>query len=86
MPPTSPNPDPRRPMSDGRQRQRHGVAKNLAEGIGGLVVGAALVVLARSLLRQRRGGGAATPEALPRGAHPSASAMPGSASPDDPKD
>jgi hypothetical protein len=70
-------------MSQGRQRQRHGVAKNLAEGVGGLVVGAALVVLARSLPRQRRGG--ATPEALPHGADASANAMPGSASPDDPK-
>lgn len=40
-------------MSDGRQRQRHGVAKNLAEGIGGLLVGAAAVLLLRGWLRQR---------------------------------
>lgn len=85
MPPTSLNPDPRRPMSEGRQRQRHGVAKNLAEGVGGLVVGAALVVLTRSLLRQRRGVGA-TPEALPRAADPSASATPGSAPQHESKD
>jgi ABC-type uncharacterized transport system permease subunit len=37
----------------GQQRQRHGVAKNIAEGVGGVVVGAALVVLARHLLRRR---------------------------------
>ncbi|WP_200235244.1 carbon monoxide dehydrogenase [Thiohalocapsa halophila] len=72
-------------MSEGRQRQRHGVAKNLAEGIGGLVVGAALVVLARSLLRERRRGGATT-DALPRAADPTASATPGSAPQLDPKD
>lgn len=42
-------------MSGGRQRQRHGVAKNLAEGIGGLLVGAAAVVLLRGLLRARTG-------------------------------
>ncbi len=41
-------------MSDhGMQRQRHGVAKNLAEGIGGLVVGAALVLLTRGLMKHR---------------------------------
>ncbi|MEA1051860.1 hypothetical protein U5801_18915 [Lamprobacter modestohalophilus] len=38
----------------GMQRQRHGVAKNLAEGIGGLIVGAALVVLASQWLKRRR--------------------------------
>ncbi|MCF7992383.1 MAG: carbon monoxide dehydrogenase [Thiohalocapsa sp.] len=48
-------------MSDGRQRQRHGVAKNLAEGIGGLVVGAALVVMIRSALKHRRGRAASAP-------------------------
>jgi hypothetical protein len=40
-------------MSSGHQRQRHGVHKNLAEGIGGLLAGAALVLLARSLLKKR---------------------------------
>ncbi|MEA3638891.1 MAG: hypothetical protein VBE63_02985 [Lamprobacter sp.] len=38
----------------GMQRQRHGVAKNLAEGIGGLIVGAALVVLTSQWLKRRR--------------------------------
>ncbi|WP_058554299.1 hypothetical protein [Thiohalocapsa sp. ML1] len=41
-------------MSNGMQRQRHGVAKNLYESIGGIVVGSALVVLARGLLQHRR--------------------------------
>jgi len=36
-----------------RQRQRHGVTKNLAEGVGGLLVGSALVLLVRELLRGR---------------------------------
>lgn len=40
-------------MSDRRQRQRHGVHKKLAEGIGGLLVGAALVLLARSIFKAR---------------------------------
>jgi hypothetical protein len=35
------------------QRSRHGPRKNLAQGIGGLVVGAALVLLAVRLLRPR---------------------------------
>jgi hypothetical protein len=35
------------------QRQRHGVAKNIAEGVGGLLVGAAGVLLLRSLLRKK---------------------------------
>lgn len=86
MPLTRPSPDARQPMSQGRQRQRHGVAKNLAEGVGGLVVGAALVVLTRRLLRQHRGGAAATPQALPRAAEPPASSTPGSAPKPDPKD
>ena len=41
-------------MNDGRQRQRHGVHKNLAEGIGGVLVGAALVLLLRQLLARRQ--------------------------------
>jgi hypothetical protein len=40
-------------MSDHRQRQRHGVHKNLVEGIGGLLVGVALVVVARGIARRR---------------------------------
>jgi hypothetical protein len=38
----------------GMQRQRHGVAKNLAEGVGGVVVGAALVVLVGQWLKRRQ--------------------------------
>jgi hypothetical protein len=33
-----------------RQRQRHGVTKKLVEGIGGLIVGAAAVLLLRQWL------------------------------------
>jgi hypothetical protein len=36
------------------QRQRHGVTKNLAEGVGGVVVGAALVVLVGQWLKRRQ--------------------------------
>lgn len=46
-------------MTSQHQRQRHGVRKNLVEGIGGLLAGVALVVLARSLLKKR----AVAPEA-----------------------
>ncbi|TVQ88219.1 MAG: carbon monoxide dehydrogenase [Chromatiaceae bacterium] len=42
-----------RGAQQGPQRQRHGVAKNLAEGIGGLMVGAALVLLLGALRRSR---------------------------------
>ena len=48
-------------MSDGRQRQRHGATKHLSEGIGGLVVGAAAVLLLRGWLRRRRAAPAHTP-------------------------
>lgn len=41
-------------MSDHRQRQRHGVTKGLVEGAGGLIVGSALVLFLRQLLRPRR--------------------------------
>lgn len=52
-------------MSDQRQRQRHGVHKNLAEGIGGLLAGAALVLLARSVLKARaRSASTETPPSL----------------------
>jgi hypothetical protein len=40
-------------MSSQPKRQRHGVHKHLAEGIGGLLIGAALVLFARSLLKKR---------------------------------
>jgi hypothetical protein len=52
--------------SAGGQRQRHGVAKNLAEGMGGLVVGAAIVVLARDILRRGDRRPAASPQAPPQ--------------------
>lgn len=41
-------------MSQGPQRQRHGVKKKLVEGAGGLLVGVALVVLLRGLVKQRQ--------------------------------
>lgn len=37
-----------------QQRQRHGVTKNLVEGIGGVVVGIALVLFARSYQRHKQ--------------------------------
>jgi len=37
----------------GKQRQRHGVTKNLVEGIGGAIVGAALVILIGTLREKR---------------------------------
>ena len=40
-------------MTYGRQRQRHGVTKNLVEGVGGFIVGAALVVFISNLLKKR---------------------------------
>jgi hypothetical protein len=48
-------PDPFEP-----QRQRHGVTKNLVEGLGGVIVGAAAVLLLRRWLRPHEpaGGGA----------------------------
>jgi len=39
--------------ADGQQRQRHGVAKNIVEGIGGVLVGAALVLFVSRLLKPR---------------------------------
>jgi hypothetical protein len=45
-------------MSSQQQRQRHGVRKNMVEGIGGLLAGVALVLLARSMFKKR----AAAPE------------------------
>lgn len=37
------------------QRHQHGVRKNLVEGIGGLLVGAALVLLVRDIVSRRNG-------------------------------
>ncbi|MBK1647196.1 carbon monoxide dehydrogenase [Rhabdochromatium marinum] len=56
--------------SQGPQRQRHGVKKKLVEGAGGLLIGAALVVFLRGLVKQRQSQGrssadANTPEAPP---------------------
>ncbi|AGA91594.1 hypothetical protein Thimo_2897 [Thioflavicoccus mobilis 8321] len=39
-------------MNNGQQRQRHGVHKHLAEGVGGVLVGAAVVLLLRGLFRK----------------------------------
>jgi len=38
--------------SHGMQRQRHGVTKNLVEGVGGFIVGAALTILIGNLLKK----------------------------------
>lgn len=43
------------------QRQRHGPAKHLAEGLAGVVVGAAAVVLLHQWLRRRKVAAAAVP-------------------------
>ena len=40
-------------MVYGRQRQRHGVTWSLVEGLGGFIVGAALVVFLGELLGKR---------------------------------
>lgn len=40
-------------MSDTRQRYQHGVHKNLVEGIGGALTGAALVLLLRGFFKRR---------------------------------
>lgn len=57
-------------MSDARQR--HGVHKNLVEGVGGVLVGAALVLLLRQLLTRR----AVAPAPAPRVAGGTAPAAP----------
>lgn len=53
-----------RTMPDFGQHQRHGGTRHLAQGIGGLVVGAAAVLLLRHWLRPasaaKAGGGAAS--------------------------
>ena len=48
--------------SRGPQRQRHGVKKKLVEGAGGLLVGAALVVFLRGLVKQRQAAQGAEPK------------------------
>jgi hypothetical protein len=58
-------------MTNGHQRQRHGVTKNLAEGIGGVLVGAAAVLVLRGWLgpracRSPSTTAALTPEAMPQ--------------------
>ncbi|MGQ9830506.1 MAG: carbon monoxide dehydrogenase [Thermochromatium sp.] len=40
-------------MANTRQRHRHGVRKNLVEGVGGALTGAALVLFLRSLFQRR---------------------------------
>lgn len=40
-------------MADTRQRHQHGVRKNLVEGIGGALTGAALVLFLRGLFQRR---------------------------------
>lgn len=42
------------------QRQRHGVTKNLVEGVGGVIVGAALVVFASQWFKRRQQPGLVT--------------------------
>jgi hypothetical protein len=61
----------------GLQRQRHGVAKNLAEGAGGLIVGAALVLLWRGLSTRRRRVPVAAIPAPASGDPPAGGAVPG---------
>jgi len=41
-------------MGEAGHQHHHGVRKNLVEGIGGLVVGAALVVFVAGLFKRRR--------------------------------
>ncbi|MGQ9659846.1 MAG: carbon monoxide dehydrogenase [Thermochromatium sp.] len=40
-------------MANTRQRHRHGVRKNLVEGVGGALTGAALVLFLRGLFQRR---------------------------------
>jgi len=55
-------------MSDIGQRQRHGVTKNLVEGIGGLIVGVAAVLLLRQWLRPAPAGPGRNQAPAPAGA------------------
>jgi hypothetical protein len=61
-------------MPEGWQRQRHGVSKNLVEGIGGALIGAAAVLLLRQWLRPAK---AAVAAESPR--HPPAEPAPAAA-------
>lgn len=47
----------------GPQRQRHGVKKKLVEGAGGLLTGAALVLLVREILKGRKRASPPKPQA-----------------------
>ena len=40
-------------MNNVRQRQRHGVTKHIVEGLGGAIVGAAVVLFIRNRLKAR---------------------------------
>lgn len=42
--------------SSQQQRHQHGVRKNLVEGIGGVLAGAALVLFLRGLVKRRAAG------------------------------
>lgn len=53
-------------MRDQPQRQRHGAKKKIAEGIGGLIVGSALVLLLRQLARDRKEPSTPTPPSRDR--------------------
>ena len=50
-------------MSEAGHQHHHGVRKNLVEGIGGLVVGAALVVFLAGLFKRRPNTGRSQTEA-----------------------
>ncbi len=63
-------------MSSGPQRQRHGVTKHLVAGAGGLLVGAAVVLLLRGWLSRRR----AVPAPVAATAHNDTVATPASSS------
>jgi hypothetical protein len=42
-------------MHDYGHQHHHGVRKNIVEGVGGVIIGAATVLLVASLLRHRKG-------------------------------
>lgn len=46
--------------SSQQQRHQHGVTKNLVEGIGGVLAGAALVLFLRGLVKRRAASQAVT--------------------------
>ncbi|ADC62611.1 hypothetical protein [Allochromatium vinosum] len=47
------------------QRHQHGVKKKLVEGVGGVLVGAALVLLMRGLVKRRSADTDPTPSTTP---------------------